>query len=125
MQHSQIPTELRWLYAALVFAVAALFLFSIQSALSPFIAYIVLLLLLVPWAGTRHHTTIILAATFALAIWLLETLGSLLAPFILAFVLAYILDPLVDVLERRRVRRGPSERCLKPRTWNAPRPPRK
>jgi len=112
MQHSQIPTELRWLYAALVFAVAALFLFSIQSALSPFIAYIVLLLLLVPWAGTRHHTTIILAATFALAIWLLETLGSLLAPFILAFVLAYILDPLVDVLERRRVRRGPAVAIL-------------
>jgi predicted PurR-regulated permease PerM len=37
-------------------------------------------------------------------VWLLETLGGLLAPFILAFVLAYILDPTVDRLQKRMPR---------------------
>lgn len=112
MEQKTIPTELRYIYGALVLAVAAVFLFSIHSVLSPFIAYIVLLLLLVPYAGTDRHTTIVIAATLALLIWLLETLGSLLAPFILAFVLAYILDPAVDVLERRRIARGPAVALL-------------
>ena len=101
MQPTQTSTEWRYVYGAIVFAVAAVFLFSIQSTLSPFIAYILLLLVLVPYAGTSRHTTIVIAATFALSLWLLDTLGTLLAPFILAFVLAYILDPAVDVFERR------------------------
>lgn len=105
MQPTQISTEWRYVYGAIVFAVAGLFLFSIQSTLSPFIAYILLLFVLVPYAGTARHTTLVIAATFALSLWLLDTLGTLLAPFILAFVLAYILDPAVDVLERR-VSRG-------------------
>ncbi|HEX2168390.1 MAG TPA: AI-2E family transporter [Longimicrobiales bacterium] len=106
MQPTQIPTDWRYVYAALVLGVAALFLFSIQSALSPLIAYVLLLMLMAPFAGTDRHSTVVIAATFALSIWLLETMGSLLAPFILAFVLAYILDPAVDVLERRRIPRS-------------------
>ena len=106
MQPKQIPTEWRYLYAALVFGAAGLFLVSIQSALSPMIAYVLLLMLLSPFAGTPRHSTIVIALTFALSIWLLETIGSLVAPFILAFVLAYILDPAVDMLERRRMPRG-------------------
>jgi predicted PurR-regulated permease PerM len=106
MQPTQIPTEWRYVYGALVLAAAALFLFSIQSALSPVIAYVLLLMLMAPFAGTDRHSTVVIAATFALSVWLLESMGTLLAPFILAFVLAYILDPAVDVLERRRVPRG-------------------
>jgi predicted PurR-regulated permease PerM len=106
MQPTQIPTEWRYVYGALVLAGAVLFLFSIQSALSPIIAYILLLILLAPFTGTDRHSTVVVAATFALIIWLLESIGTLLAPFILAFVLAYILDPAVDVLERRRIPRG-------------------
>jgi predicted PurR-regulated permease PerM len=105
MQPSQVPTEWRYVYGAIVLAAAAIFLFSIQSALSPIIAYVLLLMLMAPFAGTDRHTTLVIAVTFALCIWLLETIGSLLAPFILAFVLAYILDPAVDALERRRIPR--------------------
>ena len=105
MQPTQIPTEWRYVYGALVVAAAALFLFSIHSALSPVIAYVLLLVLLAPFTGTDRHSTVVIAATFALSIWLLESIGTLLAPFILAFVLAYILDPAVDILERRRIPR--------------------
>jgi hypothetical protein len=105
MEPTQTTGEWRYVYGAIVLGAAALFLVSIHSALTPFIAWILLLLLLSPFAGTNRHTTVVIAATLALAIWLLETVGSLLAPFILAFVLAYILDPAVDVLERRRIPR--------------------
>lgn len=106
MVPTQIPTEWRYVYGTLVVAAAALFLFSIHSALSPLITYVLLLMLLAPFTGTARHSTVVIAATFALSIWLLESIGTLLAPFILAFVLAYILDPAADVLERRRIPRG-------------------
>lgn len=106
MQSTQSTPEWRYVYGAIALAAAAFFLFSIQSVLSPFLAYLLLILLLAPYAGTDRHTTLVLGATLALIVWLLETLGTLLAPFILAFVLAYILDPAADMLERRRVPRG-------------------
>ncbi|MBR9990189.1 MAG: AI-2E family transporter [Gemmatimonadetes bacterium] len=106
MQPTQIPIEWRYVYGAIVIAAAVLFLFSIQSVLSPLIAYVLLLMLMAPFTGTARHTTVVIAVTFALGIWLLETMGSLLVPFILAFVLAYILDPAADLLERKRVPRG-------------------
>jgi predicted PurR-regulated permease PerM len=106
MQPNRVPGEWRYVYGAIVLAAAAIFLFSIQSALSPIIAYVFLLMLMVPYAGTSRHTTLVVTATLALCIWLLDTMGSLLAPFILAFVLAYILDPAVDMLERRRIPRS-------------------
>jgi predicted PurR-regulated permease PerM len=106
MQPTQIPIEWRYVYGAIVIAAAVLFLFSIQSVLSPLIAYVLLLMLMAPFTGTARHTTVVIALTFALGIWLLETMGTLLVPFILAFVLAYILDPAADALERRGVSRG-------------------
>lgn len=112
MMTQEPAPEWRYAYAALVVAAAAVFLFSIQSVVSPFIAWLVLLLLIAPYAGSRQHTTLVIAATLVLGIWLLETLGTLLAPFVFAFVLAYILDPAVDVLERRGLRRGPAVALL-------------
>jgi predicted PurR-regulated permease PerM len=47
-----------------------------------------------------------MAASFLLLLWLLDTLGALLAPFILAFVIAYILDPIVAGMEARGIKRG-------------------
>ena len=91
----------RFLYGAIVLAAAALFAISVRSILSPVLAYGVLLLLLRPYAGTRRHLLIVIAASFVLAVWVLDTMGGLLAPFILALAIAYILDPAVDRLERR------------------------
>jgi predicted PurR-regulated permease PerM len=101
-------TENQWpiIYSVVVVLTAAAFLFSVRVVLSPVIVYLVLLLLISPWKGTRFHVLIVMSATFLILIWLLKTLGGMLAPFILAFVLAYILDPVVDRLERRGIRRG-------------------
>jgi predicted PurR-regulated permease PerM len=103
-----VKTQAEWptIYAVVVLLTAAAFLVSVRVVLSPVIMYMVLLLLISPWAGNRYHVLTVTAATFLIGVWLLKTLGGLLAPFILAFVLAYILDPIVDRLERRGMRRA-------------------
>jgi predicted PurR-regulated permease PerM len=103
-----VKTETEWpnIYSVVVMLTAAAFLLSVRSVISPVSIYLVLLLMISPWKGTRFHVLTVISATFLILIWLLKTLGGLLAPFILAFVLAYILDPLVDRLERRGLRRG-------------------
>jgi len=104
--YSEVATELRVLYATTVLLVGGFFLFSVRGLLVPFVLYLLLLALLIPYAGTRRHRLLALSATVLIGLWFLSTIGSLLAPFILAFILAYILDPAVDALERRRVPRG-------------------
>lgn len=106
MAREQAQQEWPMIYTAIVALGAFAFLFSVKMILSPFIAFILLMVLISPWSGTRAHLLTVMCATFLLSIWLLQTLGGLLAPFILAFVLAYILNPLVGKLERRGIKRG-------------------
>ena len=94
------------IFPAIVLLVAALFLYSLIPVLAPFITFLILLLLLSPYAGTREHRVLVLALGLMIVFWLLRTLGALLAPFVLALVVAYILDPIVDRIEER-VRRRP------------------
>ena len=100
------PLEGRVLYAAIVFAAAALLLHAVLPVLSPVVLYLLLLLLLTPYRGTREHLLLVAGATLLVLLWLLHALGSILAPFLIAFVIAYILDPAADALERRRVPRS-------------------
>lgn len=95
-----------WLYAGIAALIGALMFYRMSAALSPLVFYILFLLLVSVWAGSREHLLLVTGATFALLIWMLEALGGLLAPFLLAFVIAYILDPAVDRLERRMSRRA-------------------
>ena len=92
-------------YAVLIVAAASLLAWKVNSILSPLLVYAVLIGLLTPYSGTRRHFLMVVAATVLILIWLLTTLGSLLAPFILALAVAYMLDPAVDALERHRVPR--------------------
>jgi predicted PurR-regulated permease PerM len=98
--------EWRVAYAALIVAAAALFAFKVNSILSPLLVYALLIALIAPYTGTRRHFFVVIGSTSLLVIWLLTTLGSLLAPFLLALVIAYLLDPAVDFLERRRLPRA-------------------
>ncbi len=97
----------RTVQAALVVLAGAFFLFSVRTALTPFLLFCVFVALLLPFRGTRGHALLATVATAILALWVISTAGSLLAPFFLAFVLAYILDPFVDRLSaHRRIGRG-------------------
>lgn len=97
--------EWRVVYGLIVLATACVLALSMRTVLSPLLVFGLFLLLLSPYSGTRRHLIVVLAATLLLFVWLLDTLGAVLAPFIVAMVVAYILDPLVDRLEQRRVPR--------------------
>ena len=86
----------RAVQAALLVLAGAFFLFSMRASLNPFLLYCVFIALLTPFRETRGYALLVTIATVLIALWVLSTAGSLLAPFFLAFVLAYILDPLAD-----------------------------
>lgn len=92
----QPPPTWRVVQGAVVVLAAGFFLFSLDEILNPFLIYCAFIALLVPFRGIRGHTHMVAVATVLVALWVLDTAGSLLGPFFLAFVLAYILDPLVD-----------------------------
>lgn len=104
--HRKIPSNWQSIYGVVVVVVSALFLWSVQSILNPFLLFVLLVVLLSPYRGSRRHLLVVVIAALLTAVWLLQTTGSLFAPFILAWVLAYILRPVADALERRRVPRG-------------------
>lgn len=102
----EIPSNWQTVYGIVVVVVSALFLWSVQSILNPFLLFVLLVVLLSPYRGSRRHLLLIGMAALLTVIWLLRATGSLFAPFILAWVLAYVLRPVADALERRRVPRG-------------------
>ncbi|NGP87308.1 AI-2E family transporter [Fodinibius halophilus] len=46
------------------------------------------------------------ATFFSAGLWLIYDSGHLLIPFVLAYIIAFIINPLVEMLERRRIPRG-------------------
>jgi predicted PurR-regulated permease PerM len=101
------PFNWRAWHAVVVLVVLGFFLMSVRTILNPFILFFLLVFLIQPYSGTRHHLLLVSATGLLTFIWLLDTTGFLLAPFVLALVLAYVLHPLVERMERRRI----------PRTW--------
>lgn len=96
----------RWLYAAFTLALLGFYLYSVRSVLTPFVLLPAVVLAATPWAGTREHLIFVVVCSVVGLLWAVETAGFLLAPFILALVIAYILNPLVSLVQRRRVPRG-------------------
>jgi predicted PurR-regulated permease PerM len=99
------PFNWRAWHAVVVLVVLGFFMMSIRSILNPFILFFLLVFLIQPYSGTRHHLLTVSAAAMLTFIWLLDTTGFLLAPFVLALVLAYVLHPLVARMERRKISR--------------------
>ena len=99
------PFNWRAWHAVVVLVVLGFFMMSIRSILNPFILFFLLVFLIQPYSGTRHHLLTVSAAGMLTFIWLLDTTGFLLAPFVLALVLAYVMHPLVSRMERRRISR--------------------
>ena len=86
----------RFVQGAVLVLAAGFFLYGLRDLLNPFLLYCVVIALLAPFRGVRGHALLVTVATLLAGVWVLDTAGSLLAPFFLAFVLAYILDPIAD-----------------------------
>lgn len=96
----------RGLEAAAVLLVLGFFLFALRGVLNPFLLFLLLWAVLVPFKGRPGHGALLATSGVLTLVWLLATAGSVLAPFVLAVAMAYLLDPLVDRLEARRVPRA-------------------
>ncbi len=96
----------RVLEAIVVLLVFGLLLFSVQELLNPFILFLMLLVVLLPFRQVPGYVLLVSVAAILTIYWLLATTGFLLAPFVLGFGFAYVLDPLVDRLVERRVARS-------------------
>lgn len=94
----------RGIHGVAVALVLGFFLFSLRSILNPFPLFLLLVLPISPYAGTRYRLLVVTAWGLLTLVCLLDTTGFLLAPFFLALVLAYILHPAVERIEGRRRR---------------------
>lgn len=111
MTESPVVTEVRLQIWRVLQAIVALFVFGmlvfgVQELLNPFVLFLILLIVLIPFRRAPGYVLLVSVATILTMYWLLATTGFLLAPFVLGFGLAYVLDPLVDALVERRVARS-------------------
>ena len=108
MTESPVVTEGRLQIWRVLQAIVALFVFGllvfgVQELLNPFVLFLILLIVLIPFRRAPGYVLLVSVAAILTMYWLLATTGFLLAPFVLGFCLAYVLDPLVDALVERRV----------------------
>ena len=96
----------RVLQAIVALLVFGLLLVSVQELLSPFLLFLILLVVLLPFRKVPGYVLLVVVAAILTAYWLLATTGFLLAPFVLGFGFAYVLDPLVDGLVERGLGRS-------------------
>lgn len=111
MTESPVVTEGRLQIWRVLQAIVALFVFGllvfgVQELLNPFVLFLILLIVLIPFRRAPGYVLLVSVAAILTMYWLLATTGFLLAPFVLGFGLAYVLDPLVDALVERRVARS-------------------
>jgi predicted PurR-regulated permease PerM len=86
--------------------------FAVYPALSPFVILAGLLFLLYPFRTDPVARRIMGLGVLLFAVWCVTSLLGVLAPFLIALLLAYILDPVVVLLERKRVPRWVSSAVL-------------
>jgi predicted PurR-regulated permease PerM len=101
-------TSLAWraIYAIVLVLVLVAFMLSVRAVLNPVLLFLLVVMVASPFAGERSHRLLIGAAGLLTLVWLLDTLGALLAPFFLALGFAYVLYPVVRRIERGRISRG-------------------
>ncbi|HYE94988.1 MAG TPA: AI-2E family transporter [Rubricoccaceae bacterium] len=78
-----------------------LLLLEFEAGLNPLIVAAAGAIVLWPLRKQKAIRGLLLAGGFLLGLWLLRTLGGVLAPFAVVFLLAYMLNPLVGWIGRR------------------------
>lgn len=98
--------ESRSILIAFIFTILfGFWFFTIKDVFSPFILALIMIAFLLPF---REHKSIrvLIALVFTLfMVWLFYYLKDIITPFIISFALAYLFDPVVDILEKRKLSR--------------------
>jgi predicted PurR-regulated permease PerM len=101
-----MPNARRTLFGGIaLFLLAAFFLWSAKSVLSPIVLGGILLYLLSEVRDNPLMRKVRVCIALILGLWLLVNVQDILIPFLVAFILAYLINPLIDFLERRHLSR--------------------
>jgi len=80
-------------------------IYTIHEILSPFLALGAILFILFPLRRYLLARNIMWLSIVLFALWFLNAISTLLAPFVVSLVFAYMLNPIVDLFQRWRVPR--------------------
>jgi predicted PurR-regulated permease PerM len=80
----------------------ALLAYTVWPIMNPFVAAIVLYIVLAPFLQYRAARKLLTAGFMLFGIWAAVTLAGILVPFILGAILAYLFNPLVTRLQTKR-----------------------
>jgi predicted PurR-regulated permease PerM len=80
-------------------------IYVVSPLLSPFLLLLVIALLVFPFRSYRSAKSILVTTGIIFALWFFVEVAHILFPFIMGFVLAYLFNPIVSMLERRRIKR--------------------
>lgn len=73
--------------------------------MSPALAFFFFMYLAQPFYKSIAVKRLMIAATILFILWLWKEIGAIMAPFATALFLAYLLDPVIDALERKKIKR--------------------
>jgi predicted PurR-regulated permease PerM len=79
--------------------------YTIHSILSPFLALGAILFILFPLRRHALARNVMWLAIVLFALWFLDSVSTILAPFIVSLVFAYMLDPVVDLFQKWKIPR--------------------
>jgi predicted PurR-regulated permease PerM len=82
-----------------------LLVYNVIPIISPFVVLGAILFLLYPLRRYPLSRTVMWLAVLLFTVWFLYSVGFILFPFIMAFLVAYVVNPLINIFERRGIRR--------------------
>jgi predicted PurR-regulated permease PerM len=87
-------------------------IYTIHNILSPFLALGAILFLLFPLRRHALARNVMWLAIALFALWFLDTVSTILAPFVVAMIFAYMLNPVVDLFQSWNIPRWVSALVL-------------
>ncbi|MBI5476039.1 MAG: AI-2E family transporter [Ignavibacteriales bacterium] len=83
-------------------------LYQLLPGLSPFFTFIALLIILYPFRHYVFISRLILVSGILFFVWAFSSLINIISPFVISLLIAYLLNPLVNILERKKIPRWTS-----------------
>lgn len=73
--------------------------------MTPALSFFFFMYLAQPYSSSVAVKRLMIAASMLFVLWLWKEIGAIMAPFVTALFLAYLLDPVIDAMERKKIKR--------------------
>lgn len=81
-------------------------MYLLENLINPLGYGLLIGIILYPIRRQPVARAVLYATSFTAGLWLIYDSGHLLIPFVLAYIIAFIINPVVEMLERRKIPRG-------------------